>query len=107
LAAALPDCEAFRVDIASCSDTIILPVAFFRCCIDDNNLKRRERVADAGEVANQLNSGSVWINKHGDIGPETPFAGAKMSGVEIDMGTHGLLEFTQAKVVSFAKAANV
>lgn len=64
-------------------------------------------VEKAGEVANQLDSGSVWINKHGDIGPDTPFAGAKMSGVGIEMGMHGLLEFTQAKVVNYAKAANV
>lgn len=64
-------------------------------------------VEKAGEVANQLDSGSVWINKHGDIGPDTPFAGAKMSGVGIEMGQHGLLEFTQAKVVNYAKAAMV
>ena len=30
-----------------------------------------------------------------------------MSGVGIEMGMHGLLEFTQAKVVNYAKAANV
>jgi acyl-CoA reductase-like NAD-dependent aldehyde dehydrogenase len=64
-------------------------------------------VEKAGAVASQLDSGSVWINKHGDIGPDTPFAGAKMSGVGIEMGMHGLLEFTQAKVVNYAKAANV
>ena len=61
----------------------------------------------AGAVAEKLDSGSVWINKHGDIGPDTPFAGAKMSGVGIEMGMHGLLEFTQAKVMNYAKAANV
>ena len=61
----------------------------------------------AGAVAERLDSGSVWINKHGDIGPNTPFAGAKMSGVGIEMGMHGLLEFTQAKVMNFAKSANV
>jgi acyl-CoA reductase-like NAD-dependent aldehyde dehydrogenase len=57
----------------------------------------------AGAVAAQLDSGTVWINKHGDIGPDTPFAGAKMSGVGIEMGMHGLLEFTQAKVINFSK----
>jgi acyl-CoA reductase-like NAD-dependent aldehyde dehydrogenase len=64
-------------------------------------------VEKASAVANQLDSGSVWINKHGDIGPDTPFAGAKMSGVGIEMGMHGLLEFTQAKVVNYAKTATV
>lgn len=61
----------------------------------------------AGKVAARLDSGTVWINKHGDIGPDTPFAGAKMSGVGIEMGMHGLLEFTQAKVMNFAKAGSV
>ena len=64
-------------------------------------------VEKASAVASQLDSGSVWINKHGDIGPSTPFAGAKMSGVGIEMGMHGLLEFTQAKVLNYAKTANV
>ena len=63
--------------------------------------------ARAGAVAARLDSGSVWINKHGDIGPDTPFAGAKMSGVGIEMGMHGLLEFTQAKVMNYAKQAIV
>jgi acyl-CoA reductase-like NAD-dependent aldehyde dehydrogenase len=61
----------------------------------------------AGAVAAQLDSGTVWINKHGDIGPDTPFAGAKMSGVGIEMGMHGLLEFTQAKVINFSKPVSV
>lgn len=61
--------------------------------------------AKAGAVAARLDSGSVWINKHGDVGPDTPFAGAKMSGVGVEMSMHGLLEFTQAKVINFAKTA--
>jgi len=61
--------------------------------------------ARAGAVAARLDSGSVWINKHGDVGPDTPFAGAKMSGVGVEMSEHGLIEFTQAKVINFAKAA--
>lgn len=60
--------------------------------------------ARAAQVADRLESGTVWINKHGDVGPDTPFAGAKMSGVGIEMGMHGLLEFTQAKVINRAKA---
>ncbi len=64
-------------------------------------------IEKAGAVANRLDSGSVWINKHGDVGPDTPFAGAKMSGVGIEMGIHGLVEFTQAKVVNYAKTGSV
>ncbi len=58
-------------------------------------------------VAQRLESGSVWINQHGDVGPDTPFAGAKMSGVGIEMSAHGLNEFTQVKVVNRAKAVAV
>ena len=59
----------------------------------------------AAAVAARLDSGSVWINKHGDITPGTPFAGAKMSGVGVEMSADSLHEFTQVKVVNFAKAA--
>ena len=61
--------------------------------------------AKAGAVAARLDSGSVWINKHGDVGPDTPFAGAKMSGVGVEMAQHGLTEFTQVKVINYAKPA--
>ena len=61
----------------------------------------------AAAVAARLDSGSVWINKHGDIGPDTPFAGAKMSGVGVEMGKHGLSEFTQVKVINYDKKVAV
>ncbi|MAD65823.1 MAG: aldehyde dehydrogenase [Haliea sp.] len=54
-------------------------------------------------IAAQLQSGSVWINKHGDVLPGIPFAGAKMSGLGVEMAEQGLLEFTQIKVVNYAK----
>lgn len=61
----------------------------------------------ASAVAAQLDSGSVWINKHADIGPDTPFGGAKMSGVGVEMGEHGLMEFTQVKVINIDKLTAV
>jgi acyl-CoA reductase-like NAD-dependent aldehyde dehydrogenase len=61
----------------------------------------------AGAVAKHLDSGSVWITKHGDIGPDTHFAGAKMSGVRIEMRQYGPLKFTQAKVINYAKVATI
>lgn len=61
----------------------------------------------AAAVAARLDSGSVWINKHGDIGPDTPFAGAKMSGVGVEMAEHGLSEFTQVKVINYDKKVAV
>ena len=32
----------------------------------------------AFRVADRINSGMVWVNKHLDVGPDTPFAGAKV-----------------------------
>ena len=54
-------------------------------------------------MAARLESGTVWINTHGDITAETPFAGAKMSGVGVEMAAQGLHELTQIKVVNYAK----
>lgn len=61
----------------------------------------------AAAVAARLQSGTVWINDHGDMAPSTPFGGAKMSGLGIELGQEGLREFTQVRVVNRAKLAAV
>jgi acyl-CoA reductase-like NAD-dependent aldehyde dehydrogenase len=38
----------------------------------------------AFEVATRFNSGTVWVNKHLDTGPDIPHAGAKQSGIGVD-----------------------
>ena len=59
--------------------------------------------ADAAEsVAQQVDAGTVWINKHADIAPHIPFGGSKMSGVGVEFAEEGLLEFTQLKVINRA-----
>ncbi len=58
----------------------------------------------AQQVADQLDSGSVWINQHADFDPDIPFSGAKMSGVGTEMSELGLAEFTQAKIINRSKA---
>jgi acyl-CoA reductase-like NAD-dependent aldehyde dehydrogenase len=45
-------------------------------------------------VARRLESGSVWINKHGAIQPNAPFGGVKQSGIGTEFGIDGLKEFT-------------
>jgi acyl-CoA reductase-like NAD-dependent aldehyde dehydrogenase len=60
----------------------------------------RER---AFRVATRINSGMVWVNKHLDVGPDTPFAGAKQSGIGVELGREGLEEFTQATIINMAK----
>src|SRR5260370_1342146 len=54
-------------------------------------------------VAGWINSGTVWVNKHLDVRPDTPFAGVKQSGIGAEMGQEGLEEFTQATIINMAK----
>jgi acyl-CoA reductase-like NAD-dependent aldehyde dehydrogenase len=58
----------------------------------------------AYEVAARMESGTVWVNKHLDLPPDIPFAGAKQSGLGTEMGHEGLEEFTQPRVINLAKA---
>jgi len=57
----------------------------------------------AVEVANRIESGTVWINKHIELAAHIPFGGAKASGMGVEMGDEGLAEFTQLQVVNVAK----
>jgi len=57
------------------------------------------------EVASQIVTGTVWINKHLDLPNEIPFGGAKQSGIGVEYGQEGLEEFTQARTVNMAKHA--
>ena len=56
--------------------------------------------ARARRVADRVDAGTVWINKHADIAPHIPFGGSKQSGVGVEFAEEGLLEFTQIKVIS-------
>jgi acyl-CoA reductase-like NAD-dependent aldehyde dehydrogenase len=59
--------------------------------------------ARAAAIAARMESGTTWVNKHLDMAPTIPFAGAKSSGVGVEYGTEGLHEFTQIHVVNIAK----
>jgi acyl-CoA reductase-like NAD-dependent aldehyde dehydrogenase len=58
--------------------------------------------ARARAVAERLQAGTVWINKHSEIVPSIPFCGTKQSGIGIEFGEAGLAEFTQLKVINAA-----
>jgi acyl-CoA reductase-like NAD-dependent aldehyde dehydrogenase len=58
----------------------------------------------AYQVAAKIESGTVWVNKHLDLPPDVPFAGAKQSGLGTEMGHEGLEEFTQPRVINLAKS---
>jgi acyl-CoA reductase-like NAD-dependent aldehyde dehydrogenase len=57
----------------------------------------------AHDLAERMDSGTVWINKHIDLGPNIPFGGAKQSGIGTEMGEEGLAEFTQLQVINAAR----
>ena len=59
----------------------------------------------AQEVAAKIDSGTVWINQHLAFGPHIPFPPAKQSGVGVEWGKEGMLEFTAMKVVNINKAS--
>jgi acyl-CoA reductase-like NAD-dependent aldehyde dehydrogenase len=57
----------------------------------------------AYELANKMDSGTVWVNKHADLAPNVPFGGSKLSGLGTELGEEGLAEFTQLKVINMAR----
>lgn len=60
-------------------------------------------IDSAYALANQLEAGTVWVNKHFEIAPNIPYGGAKQSGVGTELGEHSLDEYTQLKVINIAK----
>lgn len=56
------------------------------------------------EIAGQIETGSVWINESQAVGPNIPFGGHKQSGVGVQHGEEGLLEFTNAQAITVKKA---
>lgn len=57
----------------------------------------------AYELATQMESGSVWVNKHAELAPNIPFGGSKLSGLGTELGEEGLNEFTQLKIINIAR----
>lgn len=57
----------------------------------------------AHKLARQMDSGSVWVNKHAELAPNIPFGGSKQSGIGTELGEEGLAEFTQLQVINIAR----
>ncbi|TNE32437.1 MAG: aldehyde dehydrogenase family protein [Alphaproteobacteria bacterium] len=55
------------------------------------------------EIAEQLETGTVWINEYLHLSPFAPFGGHKQSGFGSEYGLDGLKEFTYAQVISVRK----
>jgi acyl-CoA reductase-like NAD-dependent aldehyde dehydrogenase len=60
-------------------------------------------VERAREIAIQLGSGTAWVNQHLAFGPKIPLPGAKQSGIGVEFGREGLLEYTGMQVVNINK----
>jgi acyl-CoA reductase-like NAD-dependent aldehyde dehydrogenase len=54
------------------------------------------------EVANQVDSGTIWINKFLDMPFDVPFRGAKQSGMGGENGEEAINGYTQAKIINVA-----
>ncbi|HEV7631939.1 MAG TPA: aldehyde dehydrogenase family protein [Steroidobacteraceae bacterium] len=55
--------------------------------------------AKAKQLAQRLECGTAWVNKHGGIQPNVPFGGIKLSGVGVEFGEEGLKEYTTVQTV--------
>lgn len=60
-------------------------------------------VPRAAEIADQIETGTVWVNHQLHLAGHIPFAGYKQSGLGHELGNDALAEFTQTKVVSIAR----
>jgi len=60
-------------------------------------------IAQAQQVAQQIEAGTVWINQHGAIHPMVPFGGIKGSGYGVEFGVEGLKAVTVPQVISIKK----
>jgi acyl-CoA reductase-like NAD-dependent aldehyde dehydrogenase len=57
----------------------------------------------ARAIAAQLQTGTVWINEMFAFLPNAPFGGHKQSGVGVEHGMAGLLEFTNSQTITSRK----
>lgn len=61
------------------------------------NLEQGRRIAE------QLESGSVWINTHLEVSPYAPFGGHKQSGIGSEWGNSGLKAFCNVQTLFLEK----
>ncbi|MEB6666844.1 aldehyde dehydrogenase family protein [Acinetobacter vivianii] len=54
-------------------------------------------------IAERMQTGSVWVNNHGDLSPEAAFGGWKLSGLGYSFGLGGLLQFTHKQSIHVSK----
>ncbi len=57
-------------------------------------------VARILRVSRKIRTGTLWVNRHLNPGPEVPFGGYKRSGIGRETGVEGLNEYLQTKHIS-------
>lgn len=57
-------------------------------------------LALARSIARRLETGTVWINHIHAMSPDVPFGGRKQSGLGVENGLEGLLEYTSVQTVA-------
>lgn len=60
----------------------------------------------AHAIGERLETGTVWINEMFAFLPNAPFGGHKQSGVGVEHGMQGLLEFTNSQTITSRKLAS-
>lgn len=89
----------------------VLPLLRFR---DEDEVVRRANATEFGlgatiwsedesaalELGNRLRCGNLWINEAMHATPFTPFGGHRQSGVGVENGLEGLLEYTLSQTIS-------
>ncbi|MGW0570306.1 aldehyde dehydrogenase family protein [Streptomyces tauricus] len=58
----------------------------------------------AQQVAARLDAGTVWVNEVMHLHPRVPFGGRKQSGLGVESGLAGLLEFTEAQTLTVRRS---
>ncbi len=53
----------------------------------------------ATEVAERVEAGTVWVNQHPMLSSDVPFGGVKQSGLGVEQSIHGVLEYTNYRVL--------
>lgn len=59
--------------------------------------------ARAGDIAAEIEAGTVWINEIQNLSPFATFGGHKQSGLGVENGMEGLLEYTNPQTVSLGR----
>jgi acyl-CoA reductase-like NAD-dependent aldehyde dehydrogenase len=62
-------------------------------------------VEAARKIAARLESGTVWVNQAGGGGPTQPLAGHKESGIGVENGSIGMLDYMLVRVTTIPAAS--